>query len=58
VNNLLANRSGSRPDERVIALAFVNPFSVENGLLTQTMKQRRDKIMIRDSAAIRDIYDR
>jgi long-chain acyl-CoA synthetase len=36
----------------------VEPFSIENGLLTQTLKQRRDRIAARDRAAIDAIYAR
>jgi long-chain acyl-CoA synthetase len=34
----------------------VEPFTLENGLLTQTLKQRRDRIVERDTAAIASIY--
>jgi long-chain acyl-CoA synthetase len=55
-NRLLAQRVGSRPDERLGGVALVEPFSLENGLLTQTLKQRRDRIALRDGAAIAAIY--
>jgi long-chain acyl-CoA synthetase len=55
-NRILAERPGSRPDERLCGLALVEPFSLENGLLTQTLKQRRDRITDRDAAAIEAIY--
>ncbi|EAQ76087.1 MULTISPECIES: AMP-binding protein [unclassified Synechococcus] len=55
-NRLLAARPGSRPDERLAGVALVEPFSIENGLLTQTLKQRRDRITVRDEAAIEGIY--
>lgn len=55
-NRLLAARPGARPDERLLGLALVEPFSIENGLLTQTLKQRRDRITARDAAAIDQIY--
>ena len=58
INFLLQTREGSRPDERVGGIAFVLPFSIENGLLTQTLKQRRNKILERDSSAIASIYGR
>jgi len=37
-------------------VALVAPFSIENGLLTQTLKQRRDRIAARDAGAIEAIY--
>ncbi|MCP9849062.1 AMP-binding protein [Cyanobium sp. Morenito 9A2] len=57
-NRLLAARPGSRPDERLGGVALVEPFSLENGLLTQTLKQRRDRITARDQAAIEALYGR
>jgi long-chain acyl-CoA synthetase len=39
-------------------VALVAPFSIDNGLLTQTLKQRRDRIGERDRAAIEAIYGR
>ena len=58
LNRLLASRAGSRPDERVAGVALVKPFSIENGLLTQTLKQRRENIVERDFKAIASIYGR
>ncbi|MCP9891246.1 AMP-binding protein [Cyanobium sp. Aljojuca 7D2] len=55
-NRLLAARPGSRPDERLAGVALVEPFSLDNGLLTQTLKQRRDRIAARDGEAIAAIY--
>ncbi|MFM9109950.1 MAG: AMP-binding protein [Prochlorococcaceae cyanobacterium] len=55
-NRLLAARTGSRPDERLAGVALVEPFSIDNGLLTQTLKQRRDRIAARDAAAIEALY--
>ncbi|MEB3234193.1 MAG: AMP-binding protein [Cyanobacteriota bacterium] len=57
-NRLLAARPGARPDESLLGVALVEPFSIENGLLTQTLKQRRDRIAARDGAAIDAIYAR
>ena len=58
LNRLLASRPGSRSDERVAGVAFVKPFSIENGLLTQTLKQRRERITARDTDVIASIYGR
>ncbi|MEO1003448.1 MAG: AMP-binding protein [Cyanobacteria bacterium J06638_7] len=55
-NRLLAARPGARPEERLGAVALVEPFSIDNGLLTQTLKQRRDRIAERDGAAIDALY--
>ncbi len=55
-NRLLAARPGSRPDERLLGVALVAPFTLDNGLLTQTLKQRRDRISARDHAAIAALY--
>ena len=55
-NRVLAARAGSRPDERLAGVAVVTPFTIENGLLTQTLKQRRDRIAKRDAAAIEALY--
>ncbi|QEY33569.1 long-chain fatty acid--CoA ligase [Synechococcus sp. RSCCF101] len=58
LNRMLAGRPGSRPDERLGGVALVAPFSIENGLLTQTLKQRRDRIADRDAAVIAALYPR
>ena len=55
-NRVLAARPGSRPDERIAGVALVAPFTIENGLLTQTLKQRRDRIAQRDAGAIEAFY--
>jgi len=57
-NRRLQERPGARADERLAGVALVEPFSIENGLLTQTLKQRRDRIAARDGAAIDAIYAR
>jgi long-chain acyl-CoA synthetase len=56
LNGLLAARPGARPDERLGGVVLVEPFSIENGLLTQTLKQRRDRIASRETAAIALLY--
>ncbi len=58
VNDLLSNRKGSRPDERICGIALVEPFTLDNGLLTQTLKQKREQISLRDFDAIEKIYGR
>ena len=51
-----ANRFASRREERLFAIALVEPFTIENGLLTQTLKQKREKIIQRDLRLINKIY--
>ena len=58
LNRLLMDRVGSRADERLVGVALVEPFSMENGLLTQTLKQRRDRITDRDRESIERVYGR
>ncbi len=57
VNRLLSIRKGARSDERVSGVALVDPFTIDNGLLTQTLKQRRDRINNRDESIISFIFD-
>ena len=57
-NQLLKQRKGSRGDERLAGVVLVEPFSIENGLLTQTLKQRRDRITARDAGLIEILYGR
>ena len=56
LNELLRQRRGARPDERLSAIAFVPPFTVENGLLTLTLKQRRDRIATEHQQLIESFY--
>ena len=58
LNRRLQGRPGARPDERLAGVALVEPFTLDNGLLTQTLKQKRDRIAARDAAAIEAIYGR
>jgi long-chain acyl-CoA synthetase len=49
------NRPGYRPDDRISPFGLIlEPFSIENGLLTQTMKVRRPVVIER----YRDMIDR
>lgn len=56
LNQLLAQRRGSRREERLGALAFVDPFTRDNGLLTETLKQRRDRIAATHQGEIDALY--
>ena len=56
MNKVLANRLASRREERLFSIALVEPFTIENGLLTQTLKQKREKIIQRDLKLVNQIY--
>ncbi len=56
MNKVLLDRPGSRPEERLFAIALVNPFTIKNGLLTQTLKQRRPQILQKYLKVINEIY--
>jgi len=56
MNKVLENRLVSRREERLFSIALVEPFTIENGLLTQTLKQKREKIIQRDLKLINEIY--
>ncbi|MFN6564682.1 MAG: AMP-dependent synthetase/ligase [Nostoc sp. ChiSLP01] len=54
LNREVQNRPGYRPDDRIGPFKFIlEPFSIENGLMTQTLKIRRHIVVER----YRDIID-
>lgn len=57
LNSGLRVRSGARAYERVCAIALVEPFTVENGFLTQTLKQKRQTIATHYQALINSFYE-
>ena len=51
------NRPGYRPDDRIVNFQLLNePFSIENGMLTQTMKTKRNVVRARYQAIIDQIF--
>ncbi|MGB7486371.1 MAG: AMP-binding protein, partial [Phormidesmis sp.] len=53
----ISNRPGYRPDERVGPFVLLDePFTVENGLLTQTMKVKRLQVCDRYQAIIDSLF--
>ena len=44
INDLLKKRISFRNEEQIIDCLFVSAFTIENGLLTQTLKQKRKEI--------------
>lgn len=51
------DRVGYRPDDRIVAFRLLSePFTVENGLLTQTLKVRRNVVMDQYAAIINEIF--
>jgi len=57
INNLLKSRIGARPEEQVLDCYFVDAFTLENGLLTQTLKQKRKEIEKKYSLQIENMYE-
>ncbi|MEB3212507.1 MAG: long-chain fatty acid--CoA ligase [Leptolyngbyaceae bacterium] len=58
LNREVKNRPGYRPDDRIAAFQFLpEPFSIENGMMTQTLKIRRNVVMERYRGMIDAIYD-
>ncbi len=58
INNLLKNRLGSRSEEQILDCYFVDAFTLENGLLTQTLKQKRKEIEKLYSSQIENMYEK
>lgn len=57
LNREVKNRPGYRPDDRIAVLRLIGePFSIENGLLTQTLKIRRPVVMERYHAMIDEMF--
>ena len=56
INNLLKNRIGARSEEQIIDCLFISPFTIENSLLTQTLKQKRKEIEKLYETQIEEMY--
>ena len=56
INKLLKNRTGARLEEQIIDCLFVSPFTIENSLLTQTLKQKRKEIEKLYETQIEEMY--
>ncbi|MBN3924673.1 AMP-binding protein [Nostoc sp. NMS4] len=57
LNREVQNRPGYRPDDRIGTFKLIlEPFSIENGLMTQTMKVRRHIVTERYRAIIDGIF--
>ena len=57
INNLLKARLGARLEEQILDCYFVDAFTLENGLLTQTLKQKRKEIEKNYSSQIENMYE-
>ena len=59
LNREVKNRPGYRADDKIATIKLVlEPFSIENGLLTQTMKIRRPVVMERYHGMIDEMFAR
>ncbi|NJK72011.1 MAG: long-chain fatty acid--CoA ligase, partial [Synechococcaceae cyanobacterium SM2_3_60] len=57
VQSLAQARPGYRADERLSALRFIDePFTMENGLLTQTYKIKRNQVAAKYADLITAMY--
>ncbi|MBD2180956.1 AMP-binding protein [Planktothrix sp. FACHB-1355] len=57
LNREVQNRPGYRPDDRIGPFRLIlEPFSIENGMMTQTLKIRRPVVMERYSDSIDAMY--
>ena len=57
LNREVLNRSGYRPDERIGPFRLIlEPFSLENGMMTQTLKIRRNVVMERYHDTIEGMF--
>ncbi len=56
INKLLKNRIGARSEEQIIDCLFISPFTIENSLLTQTLKQKRKEIEKLYKTQIEEMY--
>jgi long-chain acyl-CoA synthetase len=59
LNREVKNRPGYRADDKIAVIKLISePFSIENGLLTQTMKIRRPVVMERYHGMINEMFAR
>ncbi len=57
LNREVQNRPGYRPDDRIGPFRLIlTPFTIENGLLTQTLKIRRNVVMERYQGMINEMF--
>ncbi|MFN9868446.1 MAG: hypothetical protein ACK568_15545, partial [Pseudanabaena sp.] len=51
------NRAGYTPNDRIVPIRFINePLTIENGLLTQTYKIKRNVVFDRFASVIQEMY--
>lgn len=57
LNREVKNRPGYRPDDRIGPFRLISePFAIDNGLLTQTLKVRRNVVMDRYQGMINEMF--
>eukprot|EP00741_Cyanophora_paradoxa_P004132 tig00000769_g4013.t1 len=58
IAKLVRTKASFRPDEKIGAFRLVpEPFTMENGLMTQTLKIKRNEVYDRYEALIREMYE-
>jgi long-chain acyl-CoA synthetase len=59
LNREAQNRPGYRPDDRIgLFKLILEPFSVDNGMMTQTLKIRRPVVMERYRGMIDEMFEK
>jgi long-chain acyl-CoA synthetase len=59
ISREIKNRPGYRADDRITNFALIlEPFSIENGLMTQTMKVKRPVVAEKYQALIENLYEK
>jgi long-chain acyl-CoA synthetase len=57
LNREIKNRPGYRADDRIAGFRFIaEPFSQENGMMTQTFKVKRPQVMARYQSLVEEIF--
>jgi long-chain acyl-CoA synthetase len=58
LNREVKNRPGYRPDDQIKSFSWIlEPFSLDNGMMTQTLKIKRPVVTARYQAIINEMFN-